>query len=90
MKGSQQMKIVPTSIEEQINRVDRQRSLYIGISAGLLALWSVFRLIWTLYIGMTFGWFLGSMVFPLVLWGVIGTVAAVAAVGFLTRYTKGS
>ena len=84
------MKIVPTSIEEQINRVDRQRSLYIGISAGALALWSAFRLIWTLYIGMTFGWFFGSMVFPFVLWGVIGTVAAVAAVGFLTRYTKGA
>jgi len=91
MKGSQQeMKIVPASIEEQINRVDRQRSLYIGISAGLIALWSVFRLIWVLYIGMTFGWFLGSMVFQLVLWGVIGAVAAVAAVGFLTRYSKGS
>jgi hypothetical protein len=84
------MKIVPTSIEEQISRVDRQRSLYIGISAGALALWSAFRLIWTLYIGMTFGWFFGSMVFPFVLWGVIGTVAAVAAVGFLTRYTKGA
>jgi hypothetical protein len=84
------MKIVPTSIEEQINRVDRQRSLYIGISAGALALWSAFRLIWTLYIGMTFGWFFGPMVFPFVLWGVIGTVAAVAAIGFLTRYTKGS
>ncbi len=63
------MKIVPASIEEQINRVDRQRSLYIG---------------------MTFGWFFGSMVFQLVLWGVIGAVAGVAAVGFLTRYTKGS
>jgi hypothetical protein len=84
------VKILPTNIEEQINRVDRQRSLYIGISAGLVALWSVFRLIWTLYIGMTFGWFFGSMVFQLVLWGVIGAVAAVAAVGFLTRYTRGS
>lgn len=58
------MKIVPTSIEEHINRVDRERSRYIG---------------------MTFGWFLGAMVFQLVLWGVIGTVAAVAATGFLTR-----
>jgi hypothetical protein len=84
------MKIVPTSIEEQINRVDRQRSLYFGISAGLLAAWSVFRLIWVLYIGMTFGWFLGAMIFQAVLWGVIGTVAAVAAIGFLTRYTKRS
>ncbi len=84
------MKIVPASIEEQINRVDRQRSLYIGISAGLVALWSVFRLIWVLYIAMTFGWFFGSMAFQLVLWGVIGAVAGVAAVGFLTRYTKAS
>ncbi len=84
------MKIAPTSIEEQINRVDRQRSLHIGISAGALAAWSVFRLIWVLYIGMTFSWFLGSMVFQLVVWGVIGAVAAVAAIGFLTRYTKGS
>lgn len=82
------MKIVPANIEEQINRVDRQRSLYIGISAAALALWSAFRLIWTLYIGITFGWFFGSMVFPFVLWGVIGMVAAVAAVGFLTRYSK--
>ncbi len=84
------MKIVPTSIEEQINRVDRQRSLYIGVSAGLLAFWSVVRVLWVLYLGMTFGWFLGSMVFQVVLWGVVGAVAAVAAVGFLTRYSKGS
>ncbi|OMC48389.1 hypothetical protein [Mycobacterium sp. IS-1264] len=84
------MRIVPASIEEQINRVDRQRSLYIGISAALIALWSVYRVLWTLYIGMTFGWFLGSMVFPLVLWGVIGAAAGVAATGFLTRYSRGS
>jgi hypothetical protein len=84
------MKIVPTSIEEQINRVDRQRSLVIGISCGVLAAWSLFRLIWLLYIGMTFGWFLGSLVFQFVLWGVIGAVAMVAATGFMTRYTKGS
>jgi hypothetical protein len=84
------MKFVPANIEEQINRVDRQRSLYIGLSAGAVALWSAFRLIWALYIGMTFGWFLGPMVFQLVLWGVIGAVSAVAAAGFLTRYAKGS
>ena len=84
------MKIVPTSIEEQINRVDRQRSLYFGISAGLFAAWSLFRLIRVLYIGMTFGWLLGSMIFQLVLWGVIGAVAGIAAVGFLARYSKGS
>jgi hypothetical protein len=84
------MKIVPASIEEQINRVDRQRSLYIGISSAVLAAWSVFRLIWLLYIGLTFGVFFGAMLFQFVLWSVIGAAAAVSAVGFLTRYQKGS
>jgi hypothetical protein len=84
------MKLVPASIEAQINRVDRQRSLYIGISAALIAAWSLYRLFWVLYVSMTFGWFLGSMVFSVVLWGVIGVVAGIAAFGFLTRYQKGS
>jgi hypothetical protein len=84
------MKLVPASIEEQINRVDRQRSLYIGIATGLVAAWSLIRLIWVLYLGLTFGWFFGAMVFQVVLWGVIGAVAGVAAFGFLTRYSKGS
>ena len=84
------MKILPTGIEEHVNRVDRQRSLYIGISAGLIAAWSLYRVIWALYIGMTFGWLLGSMVFSVVLWGVIGAVAGIASFGFLTRYQKGS
>jgi hypothetical protein len=85
-----QMKLVPASIEQQINRVDPQRSLLIGISLGLVAAWSFFRLIWMLYISMTFGWFLGPLIFQFVLWGVIGSAAAVGAVGFLTRYRNGS
>ena len=88
--GSQHMRIVPTGIEEQINRVDRQRSLYIGISAGAVAVWSVFRLIWTLYIALAFDGLVAALVFPFVLWAVIGTVAAIAAFGFLTRYSRGS
>jgi hypothetical protein len=84
------MKILPTGIEEHVNRVDRQRSLYIGISTGLVAAWSLYRLIWALYIGMTFGWLFGSMVFSIVLWGVIGAVAGITSVAFLTRYQKGS
>lgn len=48
------------------------------------------RLIWMLYLGITFGWFFGAMAFQVVLWGVIGTAAAVASVGFLTRYNKRS
>jgi hypothetical protein len=34
--------------------------------------------------------FLGSLVFQFVLWGVVGTVAAIAAIAFLTRYKKGN
>jgi hypothetical protein len=83
------MKIVPTSIEEQINRVDRQPSLVIGIGAAGLAVWSIFRLIWSLYVGLAYG-LLGVFIFQFVLWGVIGSVALVAAVGFLTRYNRGS
>jgi len=48
-KGKRAMKIVPTRIEEQINRVDRTRSLAIGITTGLTALWCAYRLIWVLY-----------------------------------------
>jgi hypothetical protein len=84
------MKIVPAAIEEQISRVDRQRSLYIGISSALLAVWSVFRLLSLVYLSVTFNWMIGALAFQFVLWGVLGAVATVAAVGFLTRYQKGS
>jgi hypothetical protein len=87
------MKIVPARFEEQINRVDRNQSLAIGIASGVTALWCAYRLIWLFYTAVTFssvGWSPVSLVFPLVLWGVIGVVAAVSAIGFLTRYAKGA
>jgi hypothetical protein len=87
------MKIVPTRLEEQINRVDRNTALGIGIATGLTALWSVYRLIWLIYTAVTFssvGWSPISLVFPFVLWGVIGVAAAIVAFGFLTRYAKGT
>ena len=31
----------------------------------------------------------GSLIFPIVLWGVIGVAAAISAIAFLTRYSKG-
>ncbi|KZS72819.1 hypothetical protein A4G26_24080 [Mycobacterium kansasii] len=83
------MNIIPAGIEEKINRVDRQPSLAIGISLGLLAAWSFYRVIWLLYVSMTFGWFMGSVAFQFVLWVVTGAVAAVAAAGFLIRYFRG-
>lgn len=84
------MQLLPTSIQEHVNRIDRQRSLVMGISAGLLAAWSFFRVIWLLYIAATFGLFLGALAFQFVLWGVVGTVAAIAAYALLTRYRQGS
>jgi amino acid permease len=84
------MNIVPANIEQQINRVDRQRSLWIGISLAVLAAGSFFRLLWMLYISMTFGWFAAGMAFNVVFSAVVGVVAAVGATGFLTRYYKGA
>jgi predicted peptidase len=85
------MNIVPTRIQEQINRVDRTRSLVIGISAGLTALWCIYRLFWLFYTATmlsSVGWSPVSLVFPFVLWCVIGVVAAFMAVAFLARYAK--
>lgn len=82
------MKILPANIEEQIDRVDRNRSLIIGISSGVLALWCLYRVLWSLYLMMTYDFLFGSLLFSIVLWGVVGAVAAIAAIGFLTRYAR--
>jgi inner membrane protein involved in colicin E2 resistance len=82
------MKILPGSLEEQIDRVDRNRSLIIGISAGLTAVWCLYRVLWSIYLSLSYDFLFGSLVFSIVLWGVIGVVAGVAAFGFLTRYAK--
>jgi hypothetical protein len=84
------MKIVPTPIAQQIDRVDRQYSLAIGISTGLLAFWSIYRVIWSLYLAVSYNFIFGALVFPIVLWGVIGVVAAITSIGFFTRHLKGS
>jgi len=82
------MKILPASIEEQIDRVDRNRSLIIGISAALTAFWCLYRVFWSIYLSLTYDFLFGSLMFSIVLWGVIGVFAGVAAFGFLTRYAK--
>jgi inner membrane protein involved in colicin E2 resistance len=82
------MKILPANIEEQIDRVDRSRSLMIGISSALLALWCLYRVLWSIYLMATYSFMFGSLVFAIVVWGVIGAVAAIAATGFLTRYAR--
>jgi inner membrane protein involved in colicin E2 resistance len=82
------MKLLPPSIEEHIDRVDRNRSLIIGISTGLLAFWCIYRVLWSIYLSLTYDFLFGSLVFSIVLWGVIGVAAAIGATGFLTRYAK--
>lgn len=82
------MKYLPPSIEEHIDRVDRNRSLIIGISTGLLAFWCIYRVLWSIYLSLTYDFLFGSLVFSIVLWGAIGVAAAIAATGFLTRYAK--
>ena len=85
------MNIVPTRVQEQINRVDRTPSLVIAIPSGLTATWALYRVFWLLYTATvlsTVGWSPVSLVFPFVLWTVIGVVAAVASVAFYTRYAK--
>ncbi len=82
------MKILPANIEEQIDRVDRNRSLIIGIGSGVLALWCLYRVLWSFYLMMTYDFLFGSLLFGVVLWGVIGAVATVTAIGFLTRYAR--
>jgi predicted peptidase len=85
------MNIVPARIQEQVNRVDRTRALVIGISAGVTALWSIYRLFWLVYTATTLssvGYSPVSLVFPFVLWGAVGVAAGFVAVAFLLRYAK--
>jgi hypothetical protein len=87
------MNIVPARIQEQVNRVDRTRALVIGISAGVTALWSIYRLFWLVYTTTTLssvGYSPVSLVFPFVLWGAVGVAAGFVSVAFLLRYAKQS
>ena len=85
------MNIVPSQLQEQINRVDRTPSLAIGISAGLTALWSVYRLFWLVYSATVLsgvGVSPVSLIFPFVLWTAVAVGAGLVSFAFLVRYTK--
>lgn len=85
------MNIVPASLEAQVSRVDRTYSLVIAISAGLTALWSLYRVLWLFYATATFssiGWSPVSLVVPLVLWLAIGLTAGYVAAVSLIRYNR--
>ncbi|MDG4667135.1 hypothetical protein [Mycobacterium sp. 236(2023)] len=80
-----------TRIQDQTNRVDRTRSLIFGISAGITALWSAYRVFWLIYsasVLSTYGLSSATVLFSLVLWTVVGLAAAAVAALFLLRYRK--
>ena len=66
------------SIASGLDNRDRQRR------AGVL----VYRVIWSLYLAATYNFVFGSLVVPIILWSVVGGIAAIAAVALLTRYAK--
>jgi hypothetical protein len=85
------MSIIPARVQEQVNRIDRTRSLWIGISTGVTALWSLYRVFWLFYAATALssvGYTGISLVFPLVLWSTIAVVAGLVSVAFLLRYSK--
>lgn len=85
------MNLVPTRIQEQVNRVDRSKSLIFGISAGVTALWSLYRVFWLMYsasVLSSVGVSSASLIFSLVLWSAVGIAAGAVAAAFLIRYAK--
>jgi hypothetical protein len=60
----------------------------IGISTGLVAFWSAYRVFWSLYLTISYDFLFGSLVFQIALWGVIGVAAGVASAAFVTRYLE--
>lgn len=85
------MNLVPGRVQEHISRVDRTYSLIIGISAGVAALWSIYRVFWLIYtaaIYSSIGWSPVSLVFSLMIWSVFALGAAFVSAAFLLRYAK--
>jgi hypothetical protein len=85
------MNIVPTRIEQQISRVDRNQSLIFGILAGISALLMAWKLLW-LVIGVL-AWSTLSLapfytVFSFVSYAALLALSAWVAFVFLRRYAK--
>ena len=82
------MNIVPTRIQDQINRVDRSRSLLYGIFGAITALLSAYHLFWLLYAATVFSSLGFTAVFSFVWWVAIGALGVWTAFAYLTRYFK--
>ncbi|MCV7171517.1 hypothetical protein O6P37_28100 [Mycobacterium sp. CPCC 205372] len=85
------MNIIPTRVQEQVDRVERTPSLVLGIFAGMTALWSLYRVFWLLYSASVLsgvGFSAASLIFSAVIWVAVGVGAAVVSAAFLIRYSK--
>ena len=82
------MNIVPTRWQEQINRVDRTRSLVYGIFGAIAVLLSIYNLFWLLYAATVLSSFGIIAVFSFVFWAAIGVLGAWTAFAYLSRYFK--
>ena len=60
----------------------------IGISAGLVAFWSAYRVFWALYLTVSYDPLFGSPVLQIALWGVIGVAAGITSAAFILCYTN--
>lgn len=77
--------------QEQINRMDKNQALIIGILSGVTLVWMVWRLFWLAYSAIAFssyGLSAFSLVFSAAWTLVIGAFAAVNAFVFLRRYKQ--
>jgi hypothetical protein len=85
------MNIIPTRVQEQVDRVERTPSLVLGIFAGMTALWSLYRVFWLLYSASVLsgvGFSAASLIFSAVIWVAVAVGAAVVSAAFLIRYSK--
>ena len=85
------MNIVPTPVEQYVNRVNPKYRTWIGISWALFAAVSAVRVLWLILAAIMFasaGWSPVTLIFGVVLWSAIGVVAAIAAVAFLTHVAE--
>jgi ABC-type uncharacterized transport system fused permease/ATPase subunit len=82
------MNIVPTRIQEQINGVDRTRSLVYGILGAVTVLVSIYQLFWLFYAATMFSAFGITAVFSFVWWIAMGLLGAFVAIAYLGRYFK--
>jgi|GEM_PF-975086 len=81
------MKIVPTLVEEYVNRVPRQYRTWAGIGWAILAVSCAVRLLFLIFAEIVLagvGWSPESLIFGFVRWSVIGVIAVIAAIAFLT------